>query len=234
MIGQDTPSPLPEPAPRPDVAPLRAGPRQLAHALGMTVEALANRTLIDGKAVSRRTLYKFFDRGAPFTSEAALRQWLGESGARVGAVLPSLGDVVAQALGESAQVAPSAPAGQQVTAPTANPDGSTFSTKQQAELAAVRARDSTTMLNQMAIEEKAKILLHRNAVAAMLEGFGTDVIAALNELPALLTKRLGDALPIEMRPTLRVALAAELLTVRATITTKVPERLQALLSGDIT
>jgi hypothetical protein len=214
------------------VPPRRPDPKSLATSLGITVTALADRTMINGKAISRRTIYKLFDQGAPFTSEEALRQWLGNNGARVGAVVPSLTDVVNQTLTASAQSAPSAPAGPQTYAPACNADGSVLSPKQQADLAAVRARDSTTYVNQLDIMQRQRVLLHRDAVASAIGGLGTDVISQLSDLPSRLMRRLGDACPAELRPTLRTALAAEILTIRATLVAKVPERLTELLNGD--
>lgn len=232
--GQSSP---PAPAPRPDVAALRRGPGQLARSLGITVQALAERITPNGRPVNRRTLYKLAERGAPFDSEDALRRWLLNNGADMGPQVPALSEVVNRTL-ELAQSAPTAPAGQGVTAakvaqPEKNADGSDLTTKQKADLATVRSRDSTTRVNELTIGEKEKVLLHRNRVARMTEGLAGDVLVCLTDLPSRLIQRLGDAMPIEHRSALRAALAIEVNTIRATITAKVPERLTELLSGDV-
>lgn len=225
-----TPPPAVE-APVAEAPPPRPGPKQLARALNCTVEELAHRTLVDGRGVNRRTLYRWFDAGAPFDSEANLRRWLANNGAVVAPLEPTLAEVVATAVPGMTQNAPTAPAGQEASAPK-NKDGTDLTTRQQADLAAIDARRVRAHRDQLEIDEKQRILIHRDAVIKATEHLAMDVLRGLVDLTPKFLRRLGDGIPGEHRPALRAALDIEVAALRAQITKDVPARLTTLLNPE--
>jgi hypothetical protein len=218
------------PAPTDVPAPSRPGPKQLARACGCSVGELAQRTLVAGRPVNRRTLYRWHDAGAPFTSEADLRRWLANNGAVVAPIEPSISERI-DAMMPVAQSAPSTPAGQR-TGATLNPDGTERTTKQLADLAAVDARRVRAERDQIEIDARKRVLIHRDHVVSLVKALALDVVTGLVDLPPQVVRRIGDLMPADHRPTVRQAIDAEVLALRAKLTASVPERLARLFDED--
>lgn len=212
--------------------PSRPGPKQLAASLGLAdVEALAQRIQIRGKAVSRRTLYKWFAGGAPFTSEGELRAWLGNHGAPIGAAQPTLAESIAQAAAP-ARDGLATPAGQEASAdkPQLNADGSAMTPNQQAAVALRDVRDLQAEKLEMELGLLRRDLVHRDRVAALVRELAHEVLTGLTDVVPRTLRALSDRIPAEYRPALREALVAESNHLRDHLTKEAPRLLREALA----
>ena len=216
--------------------PPTPGPAELAHALGLTVAALADRfrmTTRTGRSVdgvNPRTLYRWQRAGAPFTSEDDLRLWLGRQGACMPPKRPPSGDPLVGAL---AQFAPSTPAGQENTPrPRENADGSPVTATQEADWASADAKAARARREQIATDLLTRHLVHRDQVYACLNDCAQLMATGLGDLERKWLRRLEDQLGPEQRTAARSALTAEVLDLRASLATTIPARFQRLLTGD--
>jgi hypothetical protein len=208
------------------------GPKELAHTMALSVEQLAHRFVIHGKPVSRRTLYKWAARHAPFDSEASLRQWIANHGTPLAAVAPTLDQHLDKFL---AQPAPNTTASRELSEdgkPTdTNPDGSAHSP---AQLAALAQRDIRILQSEKLTIELAalrKELIPTTAVVGLVSSLAHEVLAGLTDLAPAVLKEIITHVPAEYRPRIRDAITQATATLRETLTTKAPELIQTAIEN---
>lgn len=218
------------PPPAPSTTHTRSGPKQLVTAMGLdSVDALAQRIKISGRPVSSRVLYKWEKRGAPFTSETALLNWLGNHGLPIEKPPPTL-DQSLEALRDSvavsvlAQSAPKAPAEPVFSA--TNPDGTVLSPRQKHDIAATRDRERATQLKEMDIAERQKVLIHRDVIVDLVRELGHEIIAGLTDLEPRLLRASSDRIPADVRPIVREILRVEITHLRQLLAERFPTILQ--------
>jgi hypothetical protein len=199
--------------------------------MALSVEQLAQRFIIHGKPVSRRTLYKWKTRHAPFDSEANLRQWIANHGTPLATPPPTLNQNLEKIL---EQTAPSTPASRELPSeakPAENPDGSAHSP---AQLAALAQRDIRLLQSEKLTIELAalrKELIPTVAVVGLVSSLAHEVLAALTDLAPAVLKEIVDHVPAEYRPRIRDAITQATATMRENLTTKAPELIQAAIEN---
>lgn len=234
-----------DPPAAPPPPPKHSKVRALAQELDITVEQLASRF-----GISLRTIYKWEERGCPFTTIDVVRAWAADSKISLRSapdafvdVLPSSapndGDSPGARIGTKS--APSTPAGQE-TIPLGeaedDEDGGTATAASggaKPTSAAARLADASTILKhrqiRMADIEIARnedVLILKEDVEELLKEIGSGVIAELRDLPGLTIKGLSDGFPYEHRSEVRKAILASVEEVRSHIVNEIRARFARL------
>lgn len=212
----------------------RPGPKDLARALNVdNIEQLAARIIIGGHGVSGRTLYKWFHRGAPFTSEAALVSWAGNQGLPVAPVIPSLGEVIDQTM---AQIAPTIPAEQGVGAPAKAPAAEKppegWSPSQIKAMSGARLSDRQTYRTDLEIAEMEKVLVHRDRSVAMIKAFAHEILTGLTDLVPRTLRGVPSDIAGDLRQQVREALQTEITRLRTHLADQAPKLLRQVFGEE--
>lgn len=217
-----------------DAQAKRPGPKDLARALNLdNIEQLATRITIGGHSVSGRTLYKWFHRGAPFTSEAALVSWAGNQGLPVAPLPPSLSDVIDQTM---AQIAPTIPAEQGISAPANAAVAKTLheglSPAGIKALSSSRLTDRQTYRTDLEIATLEKVLMHRDHSVAMLKAFAHETITGLTDLVPRTLRGVPSDIAGDLRQQVREVLQTEITRLRTHLAALAPKLLRQVFGED--
>jgi hypothetical protein len=207
----EQPAPPPVEAPPATTAPAetrRIAVSALAESLGLDVEQLAQRL-----GVNRRTLYKWFERGCPFTNEADLRAWVHFQGFHGLRPAPdTFADLAPVASGSTVSdqapinagtpLAPGSPAG--AAAVTAEP--SELTPKARLDMATRELRDLQAAKVQLEVDALKRILVHRDDLKRVVRALGLVIGSELQDLPYAALRHLATDFPAELRAEVRRAI----------------------------
>jgi hypothetical protein len=194
------------------------------------VDQLAQAILINNRPVSRRTLYKWYDRGAPFTTEGALRAWVAGHGIPVAPAEPTLSDVVSGVLAQNALPTPAA---QVVSAPAkTDADDKPTGGHSPAQLAALARRDRDQVQTEKA-ELELSILqrqhLHQSQAAAAVKDLAQETLVGLTDLVPRVLRGVPTTIDADLRQQMREALQKEILALRTHLIARAPQILRKAL-----
>jgi len=180
--------------------------------------------------LSRRTLYKMRERGAPGdTDEPAWRQWCARQGVAVRPPIDAgLIDFVTPPE-QPADAKPSVPVNDDALAPLPDLGDATSYTQLKAREDALHKRELRRGLLRDE-EIRSRVYLHRDEVTVALRAVAVLCLAEMIDLPGRLVQAMPD-LEHAKRPQLRRATEAAVDGIRRHLSTCIRERLVELLNA---